>query len=117
MPVNFIVMTIGENKYEDLQVLENYVKHPHITEYTTQMRFNALRNRYPYEFILYVKQHRKSSDSYKVLLDIAIKRVNKLYQAMTCYIINPPETEEQKDEFDEILHVLKKLLHRQNVEN
>ncbi len=110
-------MAIGENKYEDLQVLEKYVKHPHITEFTTHTRFDALRNRYPYEFILYVKKYRKSSESYQILLDIAIKRVNKLYQAMVCHIINPPETEEQKDEFDEILHVLKKLLHRQNVEN
>ncbi len=110
-------MIIGENKNKDLKVLEKFVKHPHLNGYVTHLWYGSLRSRYPYEFILYAKKYNKTSVGYQALLEVAIKRVNDLYGIMSSYLINPPKTKEQKDEFDKITDVLEKLLNKQLVEN
>jgi Holliday junction resolvase-like predicted endonuclease len=85
--------------------------------YVSNLWYGALRSRYPYDFILYAKKYNKTSEGYKDLLAIAAERVNKLYAAMNSYLIDPPNTEEQKVEFDRIIVVFEKLLHKQNAEN
>ena len=110
-------MIIGENKDDDLKVLEKFVRRPQLTGYVTNMWFGGLKNRYPYDFILYAKKYNKTSLGYQALLETAIKKVNSLYEKLNNYLINPPKTKEQKDELNKITDVLEKLLNKQSAEN
>jgi hypothetical protein len=77
----------------------------------------SIKKPLPLDFILYAKKYNKTSEGYQRLLGIAAERVNELYGAMNGYLIDPPQTQDQEVEFDRLIVVFEKLLHKQNGEN
>jgi hypothetical protein len=116
-------MMFYKSKEEDLQRLEKFVKYPYIYGTWVCQVFLILSQKYPLQFVWYMRQHRtiKDDPSAGDVVDRsypqALQEVNRLYARLQDYLLQPPQTPEQQEEFRAIVNTLEDLLLKQNQEN
>jgi len=110
-------MPISKDRLEDLRHLEHFVKELKVSGSVSNLWYHSLRAAYPFEFIYLAKKYNKSDSGQKRLVQEAINLLNKNYARLKHYLTDPPETEEEKKEFDKVVNTLEGLLLKQNSAN
>lgn len=112
-----------EKKQENLEILKRLVTNPRIGGFGSHLWYRSLRCAYPFQFIQLMKKYRnlkKDPEAVRyddVLISEAIVRVNNAYAVLKKYLLHPPETEEEKKDFEERVDYLEDILLKQNKEN
>ncbi len=97
-----------------MKKLESFVNAPKLFGYVTHLWYAHLRARYPYQFIKLSQQRENLVLGHKYWVEECIKSVNRMYDLLNDFLINPPETEERTKHFDFIVNTLEEVLLKQN---
>lgn len=112
-----------EKKQRDLETLKKFVTAKEIHGFTSNLWYRALRTWYPFHYIQFMKNYSyknkspEAIDFHEKRIRNAIDRVNYSYTVLKKYLLHPPETEEEKVDFDKRVDYLEYLLLKQNKEN
>ena len=112
-----------DRKKQNLETLKSYISNSQIGGYTSHQWYRALRSGYPFQFLQLMKMYRNTkkdpaSVRYDdILISEAIARVNSAYIVLKKYLLHPPETEEEKKDFEKWVDYLEDILLKQNKEN
>ena len=95
-----------EKKQENLETLKRLVTDPRIGGFASHLWYRALRSGYPFQFIQLMKNYSYKNKSPEAIefhekrIRNAIDRVNYSYTVLKKYLLHPPETEEEKVDFE-----------------
>ena len=110
-------------KQKDLEQLQKFITQEKIKGYVSHLWYSSLRSSYPVQFIQLMKKYRITTKGAKAieyddeLIRDAKDRVNKLYLRLSKYILELPNEEESKKDFEHLVTRLEDLLSKQNLEN
>ena len=108
------------NKEEQLKTLERFVKLPKLGGTVASQHFLVLRQKFPLEFVLFMKRHRAArppaNDIVDSCLSSGINEVNKLYSQLHDYMLRT-DKKAGDSSIDRVVEKLEYLLEKQAREN
>lgn len=115
--LKIIIMPLGKSKEEDLKHLKSFVSTPNLRGHTTHIWYRGLRTYYPWQFIQLTKVYKSDGAGRLLWIEEAKRSLNRSWEILSNYFINPPIDQSQKDEYDRIVILLEDLLLKMNKEN
>lgn len=112
-----IIIPLGKSKEEDLKNLKNFVSSTNLRGFTTHIWYRGLRTYYPWQFIQFMKEYKSNVNGYHEWIEEAKRSLNRSWEILSNYFINPPIDQSQKDEYERIVILLEDLLLKMNKEN
>lgn len=111
-----------EHKESNLRQLEEVVKLNYVQgkKHAYFMRF--IGNQYPLEFVRFMKKHREGKlridkDMLDDILPTAIEIVNDMHLQFRKFLVQPPNGEKEKEEFERLVDKLEEMILEQTRDN
>ena len=107
-------------KQEEIEMLEEFVKLGYITGGGRTNLFDRLASAHPYEFIQFMKRHRRSEKNGTRLHNafVATSMKVKLNESiLQKFLVLPPQSDEETERFNKAVEMLEELLNKQTMNN
>jgi hypothetical protein len=116
-------MNTPDKRKKEIEDLKKFVREDRIVGFVSHEYFRYLRTNYPSHFIKFVNQYKKKDikqDKYKGLgewLMESVNKVNGFNKEVNSYLVNPPQTVNDKKRFGELITKAEDVLEKQSKYN
>ncbi len=107
-------------KQEEIEVLEEFVKLGYVPGGGRTYLFCRLLSAHPYEFTQFMKRHSRLEKKGTMLhnaFESASKKVKENERILQKFLVLPPQSNEETEHFNKAVEMLEELLNKQTMNN